>query len=81
MSSAVVRDASEAARGEKEHLLVPGVGVKRPAMREDNRESSPPILVIDLRAVFGRDGAHLADSFGASRDWFRLRLCGKCSTG
>ena len=59
VAAAVMGDASIAARGEVEHLILECIRGKRPAMAEDNGLSGAPILVIDLGAVFGRDCAHV----------------------
>ena len=58
MAAAVVGDAAVAAGSQKQHLVFPGVHGERPAMAENYRLSAPPVLVMDLRAVFGRDGRH-----------------------
>ena len=54
VAAAVMGDAAIAARGEIEHLIFEGIGRQRPAMTEDHRLSAAPVVVIDLRAVFGR---------------------------
>src|SRR4051794_8484782 len=51
-------DDAVAVLKEEQHLGVPIVGRKRPAMAENDRVARAPVLVVDLRAVFGRDRAH-----------------------
>ena len=51
MTAAVVGDGAEAVRGDEHHLVVPGVGVERPAVAEDDGLSAAPVLVEDARAV------------------------------
>ena len=58
VAAAVVRDAAVAVRRQEDHLVFPGVGAQRPAVAEDDRLPAAPVLVVDLRAVFGRDRAH-----------------------
>src|SRR5262249_2819243 len=53
-----VGDAAVAARGQKEHLVFPGVRGERPAVTEDHRLPTAPVLVVDLRAVLRGDRAH-----------------------
>src|ERR1022692_88715 len=43
---------------EEQHLGVPVVGRKRPAVTKDNRLARAPVLVEDLRSVGRRDRAH-----------------------
>src|SRR6185503_8502888 len=59
MAAAVMRDAAIAARRQEKHLIFERVGTERPAVTEDNRLSGPPVVVIDLRTVFGGDGGHV----------------------
>ena len=63
MAAAVMGDAAVAAGGQKEHLVFPGIRAERPAMAEDYGLSAAPVLVVDLRAVFGRDRGHGMPSF------------------
>src|SRR6266850_6096304 len=55
MAASVVRDAAVTFGTQKQHLVFPGVRAQRPAMAEDNRLSFTPVLVVDLRSVFGRN--------------------------
>lgn len=57
VAAPLVRDDAEAVLEKKEHLRIPIIGRKRPAMTEDDRLSTAPILVknVDLRAVFFPD--------------------------
>ena len=63
VAAAVVRDAAVSAVGQKDHLVFPGVRAERPAVTEDDGLSRAPVLVINLRAVFGRDCGHGIFSF------------------
>ena len=54
-----MRDDAKAVVGEEEHLALPAIRIQRPAMAEDYRRAGTPVLVIDLRSVFGGDGAHV----------------------
>ncbi len=54
MASPVVRDAPVSTSGQEHHLIFKCVGAQRPAVTEDNGLARPPILVVDLRPVFGR---------------------------
>src|SRR5215470_10684852 len=58
VATAVVGDYAEPARAEKHDLRVPIIRAERPAMTENDGLAAAPILVVDLRAVFGRDGWH-----------------------
>ena len=58
MAATVVGDATVSVLRQKEHLVFKGVGVERPAVTEDDRLTGSPVLVIDLRAVFGRESTH-----------------------
>src|SRR6185503_784453 len=51
-------DAAVAASREKHHLVFPRVRAERPPVAENHGPSAAPVLVVDLRAVRGRDRAH-----------------------
>ena len=57
VSAAVMGDDAKTLMQEKQHLGVPVVGRKRPAVMEDDRLGilRTPVLVEDLRAVLGGD--------------------------
>jgi hypothetical protein len=55
---AIVRDGTVAVVGHEFQLVVPGVGVQRRAVAEDDWTAAPPVLVEDLRAVRGGEGCH-----------------------
>ncbi|MND79544.1 hypothetical protein D3C80_712890 [compost metagenome] len=57
MSAPVMRDDAISLMKEEQHLRVPVVGRKRPAVMEDDRLGilRTPVLVKDLRAVLGGD--------------------------
>ena len=63
----VMRDDSIAVLAEKEHLGVPVVRGEWPAVAEDNRLAAAPVLVVNLRAVFGRNGGHTSLSLAMIR--------------
>src|SRR6266568_4759528 len=58
MAAPVVSDDPIAVLTEEQHLGFPGVPGERPTMGEEDRLSRSPVLVSDLRSVFGRDRAH-----------------------
>ena len=58
MPAPIMSDASIAARSKIEHLIFKSVRRKRPAMTENNGLSFAPVVVIDLRTIFGRNRAH-----------------------
>ena len=58
MAAAVMRDAAVSAMRQKHHLVFPCIGAERPAVAEDHGLPVAPVLVINLRAVFRRDGGH-----------------------
>src|SRR5258708_34934789 len=63
VAAAVMRNAAIAARCEKEHLVFERIRGERPAMAENYRLPCAPVVVVNLRAVFGRDRAHPFHSF------------------
>src|SRR4029077_19755725 len=75
MAAAVMRDAAKPALAEVEHLRIPIIRAQRPAMAEHNRLPRAPVLVIDLRAIFSRDGAHRALSFVSYETSERFESC------
>src|ERR1019366_7063205 len=58
MAAAVMGDAAVSADAQKHHLVFPGVRAQRPPVTEDHGLSRAPVLVVDLRAVFGSDRGH-----------------------
>ncbi|MNG36393.1 hypothetical protein D3C84_1234070 [compost metagenome] len=58
MTASVVGDDPVALGSQENHLRLPAVSVQRPAMTEDNRLTGAPVLVVDLDAVAGSEGAH-----------------------
>src|SRR5215471_17884930 len=63
MATTVVGHYAEAVLREEEHLTVPGVRTQWPAVRERHNRAFAPILVINLRSIFGFDCAHMYYSF------------------
>src|ERR1700736_135306 len=58
VSAAIVRDASISARGEKYHLIFPGIGAERPSVTKNQRLPFAPILVVKLCSIFHFDRSH-----------------------
>ncbi len=58
MAAPVVGDAAKAVRCQVEHLRLPCVRAQRPAVAEADDRAGAPVLVVDLRAVLGGEGAH-----------------------
>src|SRR5437879_13220255 len=61
--SPVMRNDAIAMLPKEQHLRVPVVRGQRPTVREDDRLARSPILVVDLRAVFGSNCGHVFFSF------------------
>jgi hypothetical protein len=53
MAAAVKGDATIVVGGQIEHLVFSGVRAQRSAVAEDYGLTSFPVVVIDLRAIFG----------------------------
>jgi hypothetical protein len=78
MTAAIMRDDAITLANEEEHLRIPVVGTKWPAVMKDDRLGGlrAPILVEDLDAIFGRNGSHGGRSFQGSTSyvvWFSRR--------
>src|SRR5258707_1938010 len=58
-----MRDAAIAMRSEIEHLVFERICGERPAMTENHRLPGAPVLVVNLRTVFGCEGTHGSVSF------------------
>ncbi len=63
VAAAIMRDAAVAARGQEEHLVVPGVRAQGPAVAEDDGLARAPVLEVNLCAVFGGEGTHECVAF------------------
>ena len=74
--SSVKSPPAEAFLHEEKHLAVPSVGAQRPAVRERYDRAFAPVLVIDLRPVSGRDGAH-----AYSHEVSRVKVASVCDRG
>ena len=59
MSAPVVGDDAIAVIEEEQHLRVPIIGRQRPAVAEHDGLTLAPVLVIDRRAVFRCNCAHV----------------------
>ncbi len=55
MAAPVVSDHTEALVEKEKHLRVPIIGRQRPAMGKHDWLSLSPVLIVNLRAVFGQD--------------------------
>src|SRR5215831_18408034 len=74
MTAPVMRDRAEAVLRQEQHLAVPCVRAQRPAVRERDDRALAPVLVVDFRAVFGGDRAHVGTPFAVPaqrRGWRR----------
>jgi hypothetical protein len=60
MTTAVVREHAVTLLTEEEHLCVPRVGIERPTVREDDRMSRTPILVVDIGSIVSNEERHCA---------------------
>src|SRR5664279_5493523 len=58
MPAPIMGDDPIAVLQEEQHLGIPVVTRKRPAVAEDDRLPCPPVLVEDLRAICRRDRGH-----------------------
>src|SRR5580698_8892894 len=67
MTTAVVRDHAIAMIEEEQHLRVPVIGGKRPAVGKHDGLSGSPVLVIDFDSVFRRYCGHE----NVSRSWVK----------
>ena len=61
MAAPVVSDDAIAVPEEEQHLRVPVIGAKRPATAEYDGLAMAPVLVVNLRTIFGCDRAHVVD--------------------
>ena len=59
MAAPVVGYDAIAVLEEEQHLRVPIIGRQRPAVAEHDGLTFAPVLIIDFRAVFGGDRAHI----------------------
>ena len=55
MPTSVVRDHPVAMSQEEQHLGVPVIRRQRPTVTEDDRLPVPPVLVVDLSLIAGRE--------------------------
>src|ERR1700716_2209162 len=77
MSPSVVSYDTIAVVEKEHHLRVPIIGRQRPAVTKDDGLTFAPVLVVNLRSVFGRNRGHNAllvvATFSAFQtDWFAL---------
>ena len=63
MAASVMGDGPEPVGGHEEQLGIPGVGVERPAVTEDDGTAEAPVLVEDFGPVSRLDGGHLSVPF------------------
>src|SRR5713226_9652212 len=70
-AATVMGDGAIALGGHEDQLVVPGVGIERPAVAEDDGLARAPVLVKDRGAVLGGD---CACAHGMNPP-FRINLC------
>jgi hypothetical protein len=63
VTTAIVCYAAIAIRGQEKHLILKGIGRKRPTVTEDYRLSRAPVFIVDLRPIFRSNRAHIRTSF------------------
>src|ERR1700719_3753496 len=82
MAAAVMSYDAVAMIEEKQHLRVPVIGRKRPAMTEHDGLTFAPVLIENLNAVFGGDRAHFVRPFagGISGSFLKKLLLWKSRT-
>ena len=78
MAAPVMGDDAVALLDEVEHLRVPVVTAQRPAVMKNDRLTGAPVLVIDLRSVFGRDCSHGMPSFALFGRFGNVCLLSRC---
>src|SRR5258708_3063105 len=61
MAAPVVGEHAEAFAEEEQHLRVPIIGRQRPAVAKHDGLPLSPVLIVNLRAVFGSDSAHILE--------------------
>jgi hypothetical protein len=66
MAASVMGDHAEAMLQEEQHLRIPIVSRKRPAMAEHDRPTRTPVLVENLGTVLGGDRRHVLVPFRRS---------------
>jgi hypothetical protein len=54
----VIGDHAMPRAGEVERLVLPGIGVERPAVDQHDRAARPPVLDVERGAVGGVDAGH-----------------------
>jgi hypothetical protein len=75
VTPAVMGYTAVAPTGQKEHLILEGVGRERPTVAEDNGLPGAPVLVVDLRAVvYGSCGHMVPPFFFCGKAWISLGL-------
>src|SRR5664280_2033355 len=78
MATTVMGDRAIAVGCQEEHLSLPTIGIQRPAVAEHDGVSCAPVLVIDLRAVFGCNPAHFVCLNFCRRRVVRLTISLTC---
>ena len=58
VAAAIMGDAAVSVRGQKHHLVFPGIRAQRPAMAEDHGLPTAPVFVVEFDVV----GIFFADS-------------------
>ena len=68
MAAAIMRDAAITAGSQEEHLVLPRVRTKGPAVAEDNGLALAPIIEVNPSAVFGGNRVHDGEILTFSAD-------------
>src|SRR5689334_8137722 len=66
MATPIMRNHSESILGQEQHLSIPCIGTQRPSVRKGYDRALSPVFVVNRRAIFHRNRAHLN---------FLLELC------
>src|SRR5215469_2309068 len=59
MPAPIMRHRAKTILGQKQHLSVPCIGIERPAVRKRDDRTFAPVFVVDCRAIFYRNCAHM----------------------
>src|SRR5205823_13977961 len=59
MATAIVCNHAESILGEEKQLSVPGIGIQRPSVRKRDDRAFAPVFVVDCRAIFYHNRAHV----------------------
>src|ERR1700688_121554 len=79
MPSPVMRNDSITLLAEEQHLSVPGIRVERPSVTEHYGLALPPVLVVNLCAIFRGDRRHNFSPCACSEKFLRNNYMLRCS--